>query len=397
MRTISLIKTVKTYYHQMTVMFHSQNQQMVLRLGLIAILIIAIALPVYSQNTTSNSPESIFQYLQDQANEVLEVELAFDMAYLLDNRRQEEKADAVLTFKGQDKQPQKLNLGVQLRGKFRRQVCGFPPLMLKFKKKELKAMGLNDHNDIKLVTHCLEDRFAGNTNVFKEYLAYQLFNEVTDASFKVQLVRITYVDTEKNYMKTKRWGFIIEDTDEMAERLGGTECENCLAMSLDSLNHSNENLISLFQYMLGNEDWSSIMVRNIKIVDLPNDEKKIVPYDFDFSGFVNASYALPNSDFGLTAVVDRVFQGYQVSDETFWENIQLLQSKQKRFVEIIKDFKLLDGPSKKQVIAYLDTFFESIADVEMNKPESIFDQMRAKGGDFTGAAGRLIDMTNGEQ
>ena len=380
----------------MTVMFHSRNQQMVLRLGLIAILIIAIILPVYSQNTTSDSPKSIFQHLHNQTDEVLEVELAFDMAYLLDNRKQEDKAEAVLTYKDQNKQLHKLELGVKLRGKFRRQVCGFPPLMLKFKKKQLKAMGLNEHNDIKLVTHCLEDRFSGNANVFKEYLAYQLFNELTDASFKVQLVRITYVDTEKNYMKTKRWGFIIEDTDEMAERLGGTECENCLSLGLDSLNNANENMTSLFQYMLGNEDWSSIMVRNVKIVDIPGEERKMVPYDFDFSGFVNTSYALPNSDFGLSTVSERVYQGYEVSDEIFWENIQLLKSKQKRFVEIIKGFKLLDGPSKKQLITYLDTFYESIADVQMNKAESIFVQMRAKGGDYTGAAGRLLDH-KGEQ
>jgi alkylation response protein AidB-like acyl-CoA dehydrogenase len=67
-----------------------------------------------------------------------------------------------------------LSIELSTRGRFRFRNCDFPPLMLNFSKKELRGMGLTtpEHDKLKLVTHCLEERFMAKELVAKEALAY---------------------------------------------------------------------------------------------------------------------------------------------------------------------------------------------------------------------------------
>lgn len=62
------------------------------------------------------------------------------------------------------------------RGITRKKICDIPPVMMKFGKKE-KAFR------IKLVTPCQPDEDAQQL-VYKEYLAYQMYSELTPYSFK---------------------------------------------------------------------------------------------------------------------------------------------------------------------------------------------------------------------
>ncbi len=310
---------------------------------------------------------TIFDKL-NQENDVLEVTLEFDMAPLMENRYNEDAQKASFSYKDANKQTVSYEVKASLRGKYRRRVCEFPPLMIKFSKKDLKEQGLQDHNDLKLVTHCIDDKYIGNDNVIKEYLLYQMYNELTTNSYRVQLLKVTYKDINNNYAKVKRWAFLIEDTDEMAERLGGEECEKCLNVPTDSLNADNENLVALFQFMIGNADWSSTMDRNIKFVNRPQDQKKlIVPYDFDFSGMVNASYAIPSTDYGLTSLKDRVFLGREVSEEVVKSNIQLFLTKKQALYDILLTSKMISLDAQKEMLNYLDTFYECISIIDFNK------------------------------
>ena len=71
---------------------------------------------------------------------------------------------------------------LSLRGKFRRMRCQFPPLRVQFKKDTLRALGLADHNDLKLVTHCMDDPDSSRENILREYLCYRLYNILTPIS-----------------------------------------------------------------------------------------------------------------------------------------------------------------------------------------------------------------------
>ena len=55
------------------------------------------------------------------------------------------------------------------------------------------------------------------------------------------------------------------------------------------------DVLCLFEYMISNTDWNVSLLHNIKLIR-KKDTKEIivVPYDFDYSGLVNADYAVPN-------------------------------------------------------------------------------------------------------
>ena len=68
-------------------------------------------------------------------------------------------------------------------------------------------------------------------------------------------------------------------------------------------------LMSLFEYMIGNTDMSMYKKHNVRLVQTPAGQRFPVPYDFDYAGLVDASYAIPAKHFGLASVRDRLYLG----------------------------------------------------------------------------------------
>ena len=152
---------------------------------------------------------TIFDQLLQE--DILEVTLEADLTELIENRNTEDYLPAVFTFEDMEGGRHTQEIKVKPRGKFRRRVCNFPPLMLNFSKAQLEDQGyIREFDKLKLVTHCIDDKFESKEQVMKEYLAYKMYNELTDASFRVQLVNITYVDTRTGGKK-RQMGFLIED------------------------------------------------------------------------------------------------------------------------------------------------------------------------------------------
>jgi hypothetical protein len=312
-----------------------------------------------TQAETNNRVPSIFDaLLQD---DIVEVTIETDLVELIDNRKREDYQPAVFTFEDKQGGTQSIDMKVKPRGKFRRRVCDFPPVTLKFPKSRLANYAMNPtFNKLKLVTHCIDDKSAGKENVMREYLIYKMYQELTAQSYRVQLVELTYVDSKKKLNKIKRYGFIIEDTDEMAARAGGSECE-CLNAHPSTIDARAENLMAAFQYMIGNEDWSVVMLRNIKLVQ-PKDGSPLVPvpYDFDFAGMVDAPYAIPNSNYGLTSIKDRIYLGHEIDDEAMRRMLQFLTAKRPALEQMIDDFKPMKRSARREMLAYLDNFYTNI-------------------------------------
>ena len=71
-------------------------------------------------------------------------------------------------------------------------------------------------------------------------------------------------------------------------------------------------LASVFMYMVGNTDWSLPYLHNIRVFQ--NFTSYIaVPYDFDWSGIVDAPYAVPDYRLNIKSVRDRIWRGTSVS------------------------------------------------------------------------------------
>ncbi|MCB0572139.1 MAG: hypothetical protein KDC66_20375 [Phaeodactylibacter sp.] len=322
------------------------------------IFFLTIALAFLAGSVASQERHSIFDELLQEGLAV-DVEIEAAMMELVENRRLDEPVPARFTFEDSEGHEQSFSIKLEQRGKYRRRICDFPPLSLNFSKSELQQLGFYPKYDkLKLVTHCLDDKEEGQELLLKEYLAYELYRELTGQSYRVQLARVTYIDVNGEMNKARRYGFIIEDTDEMAHRLGGTECEDCVNPPDSLLEASSENLMSVFQYMIGNTDWSIQMARNIKAVSQKNGGKLIpVPYDFDFSGFVDAPYALPSADYGQLSVKQRVFLGKPASRATLEETLRLVYAKKERLLERVWAFKPLSADARRACQDYLETFF----------------------------------------
>lgn len=309
---------------------------------------------LFSQKSSDRSiPKTIFELISQHE----EVTILTDINYLINNRATDDYIEGQIQLEDGRTLPVKY----KVRGKFRRSVCDFPPIGLKFSKDDLKLMGLSKHNKLKLVTHCLEDnKIEANDNVMKEYMAYKLYNILNPNSFQVKAFKITYKDTSGNLGKIRRQGFLIEDTDEMTERLGGEECEDCLNSSPQVLSKKDEAMVSLFQYMIGNEDWSIPFLRNVKIAELPTGIRIPVPYDFDFSGLINAPYAKPNSDYKLYSVTDRYFIGETVDKHALNKAIEHFKTKEKEILKFIKGFKLVSYDNRLIALDYIESFYSDL-------------------------------------
>ena len=74
---------------------------------------------------------------------------------------------------------------------------------------------------LKLVTHCQQSP-GYQQHLLLEYSAYLVFNQLTSLSYKVRLATVDYAESDGK-VTTSRWGFFIEDLDDLAKRNGLTE------------------------------------------------------------------------------------------------------------------------------------------------------------------------------
>jgi len=314
-----------------------------------------LTLPAFAQK------ESIFDEMHFQ--EVLEITLETNLEAIENSRRSDDYQSAFLTFQNEEGINQSWKVKVKTRGKFRRQVCEMPPVKIKFKKAELAVGGFNEFNDMKLVTHCVNDKLEAKQLLMKEYLAYQMYGKLSAYSFRTQLVRITYKDINTG-RKFKNWGFLIEDTAQLAARIEAKNCKDCYNMPSYEFQSEHLKMVDLFNYMIGNADYDVNGMRNVKIFR-KGDELIPVPYDFDFSGIVNASYAIPSSDYGLQQVTDRVYLGSMDSLHRLHSTKSYFFMKEKKFVKLIETFRRLDRVSKDEMVSYIQNFYSSIHKIEV--------------------------------
>lgn len=302
----------------------------------------------------SEATRSIFDLMHYQ--EVLEITLETDLALLREERTNLEYQKAELTFKDAHGQEQLWDMKVRIRGNFRRKFCSdIPPLKLKFKKDDLEAKRLADFNDMKLVTYCLDDKVEAKELILKEYLSYKFLNELTPMSYRVQLVKITYIDSSTGD-KTRQWGIILEDTAQLKDRLGVKDCENCYNMSAGYFDQDQVQIVSFFQYLIGNSDWDLQHLRNIKLF-VKDNKVYPVPYDFDFSGMVNAPYAIPNMEYQLDSIQQRIYLGFTEHVSEIGKYKELFLHKRDTFLEFTRQFKIMSLQSRDEVMVYLKSFY----------------------------------------
>jgi hypothetical protein len=302
------------------------------------------------------------------SHEPLEVTIEAPLTTLMDERPDEEYLDGTFSYVGDDGAEHSLDLKIRTRGNFRRQkkTCDFAPIRLNFKKKQVKDTEFDGQDKLKLVVHCKFDQPYYEQLVLKEYLAYRFLQVLTDKSFSVRLLHINYVNTEDD-STTTRYAFVIEDNDDVADRLG-MESIKSADISHDDLDPAQESLVNLFQYMIGNTDYSLVKgedpedcCHNSELLTATGEAPYTpLPYDFDLAGLVNARYAVPNPQFKLRSVRQRRYRGVCEQNELLPGTIQHFLDHRDAIYAIIDDLAPLDSSNRKDITGYLDSFFEVI-------------------------------------
>ena len=226
-----------------------------------------------------------------------------------------------------------------------------------------------------LTTHCNETPSAQEQYVLKELLAYRIYNELTDKSFRVRLARVSYVDLREPSDTVVKPAFLIEHADPLAAR-HGLRAVNIEMVPPTATDPAFLALVEVFQYMVGNPDWSAFgkgpgeeeCCHNTQpIGDVQRGVAFPVPYDFDVTGLVNARYAnrvfVPaERGLGITSVRQRVYRGICTSQPHLPATFALFNEKKDAIYALYREQAGLEPNVQRQSLEYLDQFYEIIND-----------------------------------
>ena len=273
------------------------------------------------------------------------------------------------------------DIKLQTRGHDRLAKCSFPPLKIYFDESEIKKSPLKHNHELKMVTHCQDDRLSF---LFREHLIYRIYNLITPYSFQVRLLRVKYTDINRKEDTIESYAFLIESCKSLEKRLNLDELKSDDEFNLKSygdipenwLNPSQTKLQEAFQHFIRNTDWVIFHTEPTRTFSLANvkffynkDEGFPIPYDFDLAGVVtwdNDSYE------------------YRFGDENICKNIAF----NKAFTKILNlkndFFQLIDEDS------FLSSSYKSKFKEYLNKFRSVDDFCLEMEGTQTEPLGKLL-------
>lgn len=333
-----------------------------------AALLISISLLFFSPVSAQKKNDSGFESEPHSSktglfgsDEILDLTLTGSFRQILNNREGDAKNYPVeLTYTSGDSIQISIPIEVKTRGHFRRQQgnCVFPPLLLTFSGSEANSTSFfPSKSSLKLVMPCRGEDF-----ILHEWLVYRLYNTITPQSFRARLVRVKLVDSKNKKMPSPFYGMLLEEEKQMAKRndmlLVKRKIKPQQTMTQPFLQ------MAVFEYMIGNTDWSVEFLQNIKLIASDSTAEAIaVPYDFDLSGIVNSPYAKPAPELEMSSVRQRRYRGYCVKDlELFDSTIAFYNRMKNKIYSLYNDCSLIDAKYKKQTLEYLDEFYSVIND-----------------------------------
>jgi len=312
--------------------------------------------------------ESLFR-----SDEPLHLTLTMDMKSVFSNREAEESHPAEISYADAEGNINNLPLKVNVRGGFRKDSvnCDFPPLRLNFSNTTVINTIFSGQDKIKLVTHCQSRLSRYEQNVLEEYLAYKLYNLFAEESFFVRLVQLTYADVSGKVDTLVKLGFLIEPISQMAKRNG---CEKFVVNKIQQTETSKHKttVLAIFQYMIGNTDWSVWNQHNLELLSKDTLSKPIVvPFDFDWSGLVDAPYAIPAGS--LPSVRTRMYRNFCITDAELQLALDEFRQQREKIYQTCRNVPYLSAKELKKTLKYMDDFFDII-----ENPKKVESEMHLK-------------------
>ena len=252
-----------------------------------------------------------------------------------------------------------LEIKARARGNRRLEICSYAPLKIKFDKNELVKLLYKPHNEMDVVHHCHKgDQF--DQYIFREYLAYKLYQELSPYSYQVQLVRLHYLNPDGTVANEPSIGFLVENTEELADRVGAKRVK-VPVISKNAIDRMTLLKVCIFQYMIGNTDWYITNRHNLEFIGVPGIPFLVtVPYDFDYSGLVGTPYGTHHESLKLVSTTIRYYQGKCETEEDVHNTLKEFIAKKERLLTMAREIPGMDERSIKYVVDYLEEFFAII-------------------------------------
>lgn len=336
---------------------------------LIAGLVVASQMAtVASAQEKKTEPQRLFR-----SREVLELTLRAPLKELFKNRDTlaVKPVSGTVEFKDSKAGDVTIPVSLETRGHFRLKssTCSFPPIKVRFDKEKAKGTEFSGQGSLKLGTHC-QNGARFEQNLLLEEASYRIHNLLTPFSFRTRLARIHYIPTDDTAKAVTRYAYFMENDEAMAKRNQGTILMQT-GGKYDEMDQDLLNLMMVWEYFIGNTDWSVAMIHNFRILAVEGkDVYYPVAYDFDFSGLVNASYAVPDYRLPIKTVRQRLYRGPCRKPEELWPTVELFKAKRDSMVAIIQAIPDFEPGRAKDAIGYLDQFFN-----DMKSPKDLDDAL----------------------
>lgn len=325
------------------------------------------------------SPARLFE-----RDDTIEVTLTAPWRELVRDRKNQDSYPATIEFTDELGNTETVDMTVERRGISRQRICKIPPIKIRFDKKDVKGTTFRGQESLKMVTHC-ESTERYQQYYILEYLAYRIYNLLTDFSFQVRPLTATYLqvgaeeksDSGFKFFKQKTsegpaFAFLIEEDKDVANRhdLKNLHIPKVKSAQLDS---DVGAIYALFQFLIGNTDWAATMgpdpdecCHNSKLIGpeptTPDDTLYPVPYDFDSSGFVDSEYALPPEGAPIRSVKQRLYRGYCAHNQSLEGARQLMLENEQAIYGLIQEEDRLNSGRRSKALNYLQGAFRIFRD-----------------------------------
>ena len=287
--------------------------------------------------------------------------LEMDLKDLLAKKAPDRFLPATISFTTKDGTTITEKIEASVRGNFRRETCFMPGLKLNFKKDTNSS--LYKFKELKLSNGCNTGDESGQL-VVKEFLAYKMYNLLTDMSLRVRFMNVSFKDVSGKKKPYTQYAFLIEDVDEMAKRNNMVEIEGT-QYNTEQTNRDQMTIVTLFEYLIANTDWSVPAYHNVKLIgpkDVTGTRPYVVAYDFDICGFVDPPYATIDEQLQeqISSVRERLNRGFPRTMEELKIAVKLYNDKKEKIIGMIKSNEYLSSKEKSKSVSYIEDFYKII-------------------------------------
>jgi hypothetical protein len=319
-------------------------------------LAVPATLAAQTPDSTTHKPTRLFR-----AKDPVEMWLQADFKTVFKDRDSmtTKRYPATLKYLAEGGDTVSLNVQLATRGHFRLRTCDFLPLKVFFDKEKAKGTLFGGEASLKLTPHCMKsDRYT--QNIYVEYAIYGMYNLLTPISLKARLATITWLDPNNPKFTVTRPGFWTQDEDDMAKEIRGkilmTQGGNAAEMDPRQM-----AITDVFQYMIGNTDFSLSYLHNYRIVQTDTSVSWYpMAYDFDWSGLVDAPYANPDYRLGIKRTTDRLYRGGCHPPEVLSQAVQPFVAKKDSIYGMLRNIKGLAPERLKEAESFLDEFYKDV-------------------------------------